>query len=258
MLSISEPILAAPTLTEETSSESDSTIEGLVNEMRLEIWNHLVYDEDWTSLSRASQVSHRWKLEIEFSWRNFCEKNNILSDEEEWRLKGRNWKWLCKCRKTPLAGKDHGFGWSVGAVPGTLYEGEWKNNQRHGIGRFVWTNNDRYLGEWKEDYKHGHGLMLWTNGDRYDGNWDRDLRHGTAIYVYANGGKYVGQYEKDERHGEGEFFWPDGDYFKGSWKTGGRSGSGFFIKFGQHVKQQQQWTESPAANYSRELPPKSC
>jgi len=256
MISISEPILhsivpISPNIPCEL--ENPFSIETLVPEMRLEIWVHLIQDEDWKTLSRASQVNHLWKLEIEHLWKRFCEKKDLLADEKEWTKKGKNWKWLCQCRRTSLLGKEQGFGCSVGAIPGTLYEGEWKNNQRHGVGRFVWNNNDRYVGEWCQDYKHGHGIMLWTNGDRYDGFWDHDLRQGKAIYSYANGGKYEGEYEKDERHGKGKFFWPNGDYYQGTWKSGGRYGKGILFKKGKMIE--QDWNESSSANYSKELPP---
>jgi len=255
LLPLSEPVVHSVVFAKENVIDEDHPpMERLAPEMRFEIWTQLVQNQDWLGLCTASQVNHRWKREIEYVWRVYCEKNNLLADEKEWLMKGRNWKWLSQCRKTMLNGKD-GFGWCEGAVPGTLYEGDWGNNKRHGVGRFVWQNNDRYIGDWHDDFKHGHGLMLWMNGDRYDGDWQHDLRHGSATYTYANGGKYVGQYMNDERHGQGTFYWPDGEHFMGTWKTGGRHGSGVLVlKDGTKIK--QNWNESPSANYSRQLPPK--
>jgi len=61
---------------------------------------------------------------------------------------------------------------------GNRYEGEWKNDHRHGqgkkqvikfydlliltliddsIGKWFGNNGDRYEGEWKDDYRHGQG-----------------------------------------------------------------------------------------------------
>jgi len=238
----------------------ESPMEDLYPELRMEIWSIMLEWRDWQTLELACRVCSRWRNEIEYLWRNFCIKTNLLADELDWKLKGKDWKWLCKCRSTLiLKDKDTEaalmvFGNCAGTVTGTFYEGEWKNNQRNGVGCFTWQNKDRYIGEWLEDCKHGHGLMLWVNGDRYDGFWKTDLRHGTATYKYDNGGKYVGQYEHDERHGTGKFFWPDGDFYEGTWRSGGRSGPG--ILFYQSQKISQNWNESSTANYSQKLPPK--
>jgi len=56
------------------------------------------------------------------------------------------------------------------------YEGEWHNNQRHGLGRMLYFNNcnalDSYLesyeGSWKKGKKNGLGRCVWSNGDRFE------------------------------------------------------------------------------------------
>jgi len=229
----------------------------LACELRLEIFNFLVEDQDFKALTTALRVSKKWKSEIEFVWRKLAERKSLLKDEEEWKFKGKNWKWLSFCRSIELeAGNPskEGVGSCKGQIPGTLYEGEWKSNKRHGVGCLVWGNDDRYIGDWQQDCKNGHGFMLWTNGDRYDGWWKSDLREGEASYCYSNGGKYVGGYQADERHGPGKFFWPDGTWFEGVWESGGRKGSGKLYVGDKMIH--QEWNESPMANYSRSLPSK--
>ena len=39
----------------------------------------------------------------------------------------------------------HGKGVSV-QTNGDMYEGDWRDNQRHGIGTYNWNDGDRYIG----------------------------------------------------------------------------------------------------------------
>ena len=53
---------------------------------------------------------------------------------------------------------------------GTLYDGEWKEDKKHGIGTCTFANVDSYEGEWKDDYANGIGIMRWgENGGGPDG-----------------------------------------------------------------------------------------
>ena len=38
---------------------------------------------------------------------------------------------------------------------GNQYEGEWRENQRHGTGKMIYSNKDVYDGQWKRDKMHG-------------------------------------------------------------------------------------------------------
>jgi len=227
-------------------------------EIRLEVFSFLFENKDemdWQSVVRAMRVNKLWKDDIEFLWYQFCKMHKLLVDESWWFKKGKNWKWLCLCRLTPLVENSKGktFGWAIKNEQ--HYEGEYFEDQKNGIG-CMWWGEDRYIGEWEHGNKTGHGLMLWGNGDVYDGQWQKELRHGSAIYYYQNGGKYDGGYELDDRNGKGVFTWPDGDYYVGTWRVGGRIGTGVFFnrETGQMI--QQEWDESPSVNYSREIPPK--
>lgn len=40
---------------------------------------------------------------------------------------------------------------------GRIYEGEWKDNIRQGIGVFRWTGGDIYIGQFVNDRKEGLG-----------------------------------------------------------------------------------------------------
>lgn len=232
----------------------------LPDEMRLEVFEKLIIENDWSTLNTASQVNWCWKQEIEYLWRKHCERNQLLMDEEIWAKKGKNWKWVCQCltRFFHLENAPDGFGSTHKSVAAgeAKYEGEWKDGKKEGVGRMWWNNGDRYLGDWKNDTKDGSGYMMWENGDIYEGSWKQDLRHGeSAYYFYSNGGKFQGDYVNDERHGPGVFYWPDGDRFEGTWQSGGRHGKGkLILKNGTVIE--QEWNESPFVNYSEGLPAK--
>ena len=50
--------------------------------------------------------------------------------------------------------------WKNGAV----YEGEWRNNLRHGNGQYTCPDYE-YYGQWKFDMRHGRCRYNWTNQD---------------------------------------------------------------------------------------------
>ena len=55
----------------------------------------------------------------------------------------------------------------------------------------TYSNQDRYDGEWKEDYKHGKGAMKYHNGDVYEGEFSDNTMHGKGHFnmlleMYSN------------------------------------------------------------------------
>ncbi len=40
------------------------------------------------------------------------------------------------------------------------YDGDWKYDLKHGIGRYSYSNGDRYEGEWADDTKHGQVQLI--------------------------------------------------------------------------------------------------
>ena len=52
------------------------------------------------------------------------------------------------------------------------YEGEWKDDRRHGYGVFTDPKSGyRYEGQWHNSRRHGQGTMLMPNGDSFAGTW---------------------------------------------------------------------------------------
>merc|ERR1719296_160979 len=40
-------------------------------------------------------------------------------------------------------------------LDGGKYTGEWKNDERNGLGTYTWTSGDKYIGGWKYDNQNG-------------------------------------------------------------------------------------------------------
>ena len=53
---------------------------------------------------------------------------------------------------------------------GSVYDGEWLNDLRHGPGRCTWPNGIVYNGEWKNDKQDGKGQLEIPSAEcKYDG-----------------------------------------------------------------------------------------
>jgi len=268
-------------VTRDMRSSSDScvlapmTAEGtfafLPDEMRLCIYRVWAVQGDWKTLAIASRVNHRWNREITEVWRREFESRSrddvaFTTDETLWAKLGKPWKWVCLLMTTPIETPTKTLVYQLGFNANKkseaeesvkfdgVYEGEWKNGMRHGVGRLWWTDDDRYIGSWKDDKKNGQGMMVWSNGDQYNGGWRDDLRHGSDCkYKYAVGGVFRGTYNHDERHGPGVYEWSDGDKFVGEWKFGGRHGKGIFIT-NDGTRIVQFWQEDNGVSYSQRQP----
>jgi hypothetical protein len=128
---------------------------------------------------------------------------------------------------------------------GSIYKGEFKEDERHGYGIFTsadgqdykgefWQDNAingtftysdgaEYSGEWWGKDRHGIGEHLYSDGTRYVGNWVKNKRHGLGTLYLENGEKHVGSYFNDYQHGEGIYYYlktKPVKLFVGSYKEG--------------------------------------
>ena len=89
-------------------------------------------------------------------------------------------------------------------------------------GQFIykWSNGDIYEGNYKDDLKHGYGKFYWAGGNIYQGNYKDDLKHGYGKVTFSNGDVYVGNWEDGVKHGYGKYTWADGDTYEGNWYKG--------------------------------------
>lgn len=52
-----------------------------------------------------------------------------------------------------------------------------------GIGIYVWNDGRKYEGQYKDDKKHGFGVYNWADGRCYEGYWYKGKQHGIGTYV---------------------------------------------------------------------------
>lgn len=113
------------------------------------------------------------------------------------------------------------------SVNGEIYEGQFKNGLRDGLGTCVYTNGDMYEGEWKDGIVHGKGLITDKNGNFVcDGEFHEGRLNGKATFQHADGSKYVGDWRENRRHGYGTYNDSDGNVYRGEWKDNLRQGHG--------------------------------
>lgn len=48
-----------------------------------------------------------------------------------------------------------------------------------------WDDGSKYDGDWKDDVRHGKGVFEYTNGDKYDGDWADDIQHGKVLITFT-------------------------------------------------------------------------
>jgi len=96
-------------------------------------------------------------------------------------------------------GKAEGRGSAKGSAE---YVGEFHQGKKQGRGVKTWSWGDRYEGAFRDDAKHGWGRYTWGArsafaGDRYEGEFANDRRNGYGVYVWASGDAYAGPWKDD-------------------------------------------------------------
>lgn len=109
---------------------------------------------------------------------------------------------------------------------GKVYEGEFADERRDGIGKATWKNGDYYEGEWRNDMHNGYGRNVFANGSSYCGSFKENMKHGLGEYKWEDGSSYVGEWQANKMQGVGEYVWPDGRRYLGEWANGVMHGFG--------------------------------
>ncbi len=112
---------------------------------------------------------------------------------------------------------------------GSKYDGQWKNGERSGQGKYVSREGDMFEGEWKEDNLNGKGTSILINGNKYEGEWKDGTYSGYGTYIFSGGVKFEGQWEDGDKSGKGEETYPNGDKYKGEWKNDKLNGHGTYF-----------------------------
>lgn len=125
---------------------------------------------------------------------------------------------------------------------GGQYNGEWKDSQRHGTGKFTYPNGDWYEGDWLEGKATGQG-KFWTRASTYNGSWDQDLKHGYGEETFEDGHVYCGEYRQGQRHGKGKLTRPDKSVYEGEFADNNQEGYGTLKTRSKH-KYTGMWVEN--------------
>ena len=91
---------------------------------------------------------------------------------------------------------------------GTIFVGEWLNDQRSGKGTSTL---------WIFDYRSNKYVPDWN----YVGDWNNDQRNGYGVLTFSDGSKYIGEWKADQYNGQGTLYAPNGSALQsGLWESG--------------------------------------
>ncbi|XP_078265914.1 ankyrin repeat and MYND domain-containing protein 1 [Rhinoraja longicauda] len=100
---------------------------------------------------------------------------------------------------------------------GWWYQGEFRENLKHGEGRFEWSSGEYYEGQFYKDHRHGQGCYVWPDGTKFTGAFYLDRKDGYGTLEMKDGSMFQGLYKDDERFGPGVFTYPNGGQDVGLW-----------------------------------------
>ena len=84
-----------------------------------------------------------------------------------------------------------------------IYEGDCRDDKRHGKGTLICHDGSIYEGDWIDNDRHGNGNMTYTNGSLYEGDFVDGLKHGSGVMWNTDRSVYKGEFKSDQRHGQG-------------------------------------------------------
>jgi hypothetical protein len=58
----------------------------------------------------------------------------------------------------------------------------------------TWADGKKYEGEWRDDERHGQGTMTWADGTKYSGGFRDDKFHGFGTVTRPDGSEFSGVY----------------------------------------------------------------
>ena len=105
------------------------------------------------------------------------------------------------------------------------YEGEVAiDKEGHGI--YTWSNGASYEGEYKNDEINGFGRYNGPDDFVYVGKFDH-ARYDQIGFCVSRASYYMGEYKTDSRDGKGYLYFPDGALYCGDWVADRRHGQGY-------------------------------
>ena len=97
-----------------------------------------------------------------------------------------------------------------------------EGNCYDGHGTYTWSDGAVYEGDWKDDLRHGDGTMIYFNEEaKYVGEWINNKKHGQGVYYYGDGSRHEGAWKNAIQHGQGTEFNSKGrSIYEGFWQEG--------------------------------------
>lgn len=119
----------------------------------------------------------------------------------------------------------HGTG--IYVLPdGSVYEGLWRDGTMNGRGLFRWPDGSCYDGEWKDGKRNGQGLLTASDGFTYDGTWVLNCMEGRGSATYPSGQQYHGIFSNGKREGRGTIIFSNGAVYEGRFRDDAVDGQG--------------------------------
>ena len=111
-------------------------------------------------------------------------------------------------------------------IMGFYNEGEWKGGKQNGKGIEKGIQGETYVGEFKDDKRNGKGTLELADGEIYEGNWLDGKKHGKGKTIYPNGDIYEGDFANGLGNGKGIIKWTNGNEYEGDMKDDLMDGKG--------------------------------
>ena len=104
---------------------------------------------------------------------------------------------------------------------GSIYKGEWWNNEMNGEGTLIWPDGSVYVGEFKNGLYHGNGTYLDFKNSKslYIGEFIDETENGNGTMIFENEDIYIGQLKEGKMNGFGTLFKKDGSIKEGYWEN---------------------------------------
>jgi len=152
---------------------------------------------------------------------------------------------------------------------GSVYEGQKRDNLRHGKGTFYYSDGGMYTGDWIAGSMEGFGTLYYAGGSKaYEGEWKEDKFHGKGVVYnevpaqlrgefdftnFDNVGnfwvKYEGWFINDNKEGSGTLILSNGERFQGYFKDDMVSGRGMFYTLKGKVVKGEWWQNKLARQF---------
>lgn len=112
---------------------------------------------------------------------------------------------------------------------GVIYQGQWKDEMKWGVGKESRSDGSFYVGEHYKDMKHGRGVFTWSDGSCYEGSFNCNDIDGFGRIVYCDMKLFVGYWKCNKIDGKGIFLWPDNKCYIGYYENDKKNGFGIFL-----------------------------